>query len=97
VACLVEVEFGHVFLFRAVFVEEVVKHDAEGLPLVGFLCLVASVDREASPCFGVGFSCSSPLVVGEVAVEAEEVFRVLSVWDGHSFEAPRAWLDICIY
>lgn len=89
-ADLVEVEVGHVFLFRVFFVEEVVKHDAEGLPLVGFLCLVAPVDREASPCFGVGFCCSPPLVMGEVAVEAEEVFSVLSVWDGHSFEAPRA-------
>jgi len=61
------------------------------------LRFVAAVDREASPCFGVGFSCSPPLVMGEVAVEAEEVFSVLSVLDGHSLEAPRASWDCCVY
>lgn len=97
VAHLVEVEVGHVFLLRVFFVEEVVKHDAIGLPFVGFLCLVASIGREASPCFGVGFCCSPPLVMSEIAVEAEEVFSVLSVWDGHLFEAPRACWDACVY
>lgn len=92
---LVEVEVGAGELaLGCFFLEEVVEHDSEGLPLVALLRFIATIDGECSVEFGVGFSCSPPLVMGEVAVEAEEVFGILSVWDGHSLEAPRA---VCSY